>query len=223
MKTKHNPRSNRAIQLSMFWIASLILLAAAPSAAAGSDDAGAARPGWYLGLGVSGSHLGLDDAVEARFSALDVDLSSTGQGGSLFVGYSFGNRFLLELNLRGANMSTGTTDIDAGVGSIEVVAIAPLMPESRVSPYLLGSLGGGALVFSGDGIDDQSLVAAQTGVGAGVSIPLSRHFGVDFEYKIAVQHYQQEVLTLSSGADRTIDFEGSGVSQSWGMRVVFSF
>jgi hypothetical protein len=184
---------------------------------------GAARPGWYLGLGSGGARLDLDDSVEARFAALDMDLSRTGQGGSLFVGYCFDNRFNLELNLDGQSPSTGRSDIDATYFSFEIVGMAPLMPEARVSPYLLGSLGGGGLAFTGDGIDDKVLLAAQTGVGAGAEVALSRRFSLDFDYRIALQHYQQEVLDLRTGGEQTVDFEGSGVLQRWGLRVVFSF
>jgi Outer membrane protein beta-barrel domain len=219
---RHTNHLFTALMVTLLLPASLIQTSWAQSTSAG-DAPGAARPGWYLGLGAGGAALSLDDAVEQRFSSLNVDLSETGQGGSLFVGYSFSNRLNLELNLSGRELTTGRNDIEATLVGFDIVAIAPLMPQARVSPYLLGSVGGGGLVFMGDGIDDKSLVAGQVGIGGGVELHVSRRFSLDFDYRVAVQHYQEEVLDLRVGGDQRVDFEGSGVAQRWGMRVVFSF
>lgn len=188
-----------------------------------STRPGAARPGWYLGLATGGAALSLDDAVEERFADLDLDLSRTGTGGGIFVGYSFSNRLNLELRVSGREFSTGRDDIDAHYGELVLEVVAPLLPEARVSPYLAGSMGGAGLGFEGRGIEDRTLVAVQAGFGGGVEVHLSRRFALDFQYRVAVQRYEDEVLELEDGSEETLDFDGSGVSQLWGMRVVFSF
>ncbi len=218
--------AKHAVLSTVLLAAATLLCFSVAKAGPRTDDAsrpGAARPGWYLGVGVGAANLSLDDAVESRFSSLNLELSDTGQGGSIFVGYSFHNRLNVELTLLAREFSTGRNDIDASLGALDLQVIAPLLPEARVSPYLAGSAGAGALAFSGAGIDDKGLVAGQVGIGAGLEVQVSRRFAVDFHYRVMVQHYQQEVLTLRDGGDSTIDFDGSGLLQLWGMRLVFSF
>lgn len=194
-----------------------VSLAMAPSALA--QDA---RPGFYTALEFGSVAYSLDDKVEDRLGELGLNLSDEGNGGGLAVGYLFDRDFALELGFTGRDLSTGDPAIDAALVQLNVEVIAPLKPGMRVSPYVAGQLGATVIGFQGDRVQDRAFVGASMGLGGGVGVQLSDHFGLDFSYRASVVDFKEESLEVDGGTE-TIDLEGSGRIHSWGMRVVYSF
>jgi opacity protein-like surface antigen len=184
---------------------------------------GAKRPGFYLGLDVGGIAFDLDDVVSDRFTSRGVVFSDNANGGGLAAGYSWRNEFALELQFFGADVSTGRTDLDAGLTQAAIAFRVPLLPSHRLAPYLGGHLGGVALRFSGSTIGDQAVLGGSTGLAAGMEVHLGRRWAVDFGYQFSLVDFQREAIDVSGDGTEEFDIEGTGRLHRWAIRTTFSF
>jgi opacity protein-like surface antigen len=191
-----------------------------------TDDAnrpGAKRPGFYLAADIGGAAYSLDDAIGDRLDEDVIDLSDSGNGFGLALGYSWRNEFALELQAFGAALSTGNTDIDAGLGQFDLAFRAPLLPRSRLAPYLEAHLGGTVLGLEGDGINDRAVFGGTTGVGGGLEVHLGRRWALDFGYRFSLVSFQEETIERADGGDEDFEIDGTGHVHRLVLRTVFSF
>lgn len=209
-----------------FALAALLVLLASPAfGQADADDTnrpGSCRPGFYLGLDVGGAAYRLDDSVEDRFTAQGIELSNNANGIGIAVGYSWRNELALELQLFVAPVSSEGKDVEAGLAQFDLAVRAPLLPRRNVSPYLEGHVGGVALGFSGDAIEDQGVYGGSTGLGTGVEVHFARHWAVDLGYQFTLVDYRRASIDVA-GSTSEIDIEGGGQIHRLVLRTVFSF
>ena len=211
-------------------LALLVALALVPGSALAQDEVvddenrpGAKRPGFYLAADIGAAAWSLDDAVSDRFEESGIELADHGNGFGMALGYSWRNEFAMELQFFGTAASTGSTDVEAGLGQFDLAFRAPLLTRSRVAPYLEAHLGGTVLGFSGDAVEDRAVFGGHTGVGAGLEVHLGRRWALDFGYRFSLVSFQEETIELATGGYDDVDIDGSGQVHRLILRTVFSF
>jgi hypothetical protein len=172
--------------------------------------------GFYLGMRFATSGLGVDDDAESGFF-----VKEDGGGVQLYTGYSFNPVFSLQLELGGARHETSVQAIDAGFGSVALLAHYRFAPGKDFRPFIKGGLAGYGLVLT----DNQSEVRIEGGgapIGGGFDFFFSRHFslGVDFTYNIIA--YNKVTVDLGE-ATAGFDIDEDGAQASLGLALAYYF
>ncbi|MFQ5601170.1 MAG: outer membrane beta-barrel protein [Candidatus Krumholzibacteriia bacterium] len=217
-----------ALAAMILWIEATSSSAAAPAPEKPAEPGTkapafvSARPGWYVSLGLIGAHLDLDMQDPEPFGTIGIDVDETGSGVHLQLGYAFTPSFALEVSLKSTEHDTRATDVGARFHQVQIDAVAPLRLRGRVRPYLAGGVGGAGLELFGSGIDDTTISGAQIDMGAGVEVHASRHLAFSLNYRYAIQDFKEKTIRGGEGAG-DFDFEGTGASHDWGLRLTWSF
>lgn len=154
----HRPSSPR-------WLAGLLLAAAAlaPAGAFAEDSGGIAR-----GFSIGGN--------ATYFRAKDADHGNVSPG--LQVRAHLGDMLALEGAIDYRKEQFGATVVD--VYPVQASLLVYLMPESRVTPYVLG---GGGWYFTHVRSPDHTQYRFGPHVGAGLKVSLDRTWSVDGSYR----------------------------------------
>lgn len=182
----------------------------------GSNDTPETGTGFYLGILFMGSSLHVDESDEDVFFVKDDG------GGVLFkAGYGFNPVFSLELALGGTRHDTSESDIDAGLGFVQLFALYRFAPNHPFRPYIKGGLGGYGLTLDAGDIDVRTN-GGGLAFGGGFDYFFSPHFalGVDFTHNII--HYDKIELQFGGTTlGEEIDEEGS--MSSLGLALTYFF
>ena len=180
-----------------------------------------ARPGFYLALGMGSASLDVS-SDDNPADGLIIDEESGG-GGYFLLGYAFQEGFALELRMAGYGYDTNRPDIYAGFGQVQIDAVTHFNRRGRVQPYVAGGIGFAAFGVGGDLVDDSVIFGGQVDFGGGVEWMFARHWGLALDYRFAIQRYQEKAIELEDGEGRSFEIDGSGYSNTWALRVAFSF
>jgi hypothetical protein len=180
------------------------------------------RPGFYLSLGGVGTDLRLDLEDPAFFTSLGLEVNRIGDGGFIQAGYGFGRGFALELAVVNTVHTTGRTDVDAHFTRLRLDAVAPLIRNGRLQPFLVGGIGAAGLSFTGTGVNDTIVSGALADMGVGLDLHFWRHFAIAATYRYGLVNFREKTVSSSNGT-QTLDFNGTGETNSWELRFTLSF
>lgn len=185
-----------------------------------------ARPGFYLalGMGSAGIDVSSDDSP-AEGLILDEE---TGGGGMFILGYAFHEGFALELRMAGYGYETNRTDVYAAFAQMQLDAVTQFNRKGRIQPYVAGGIGFAVFAVGGERADDSAIWGGQVDFGGGVEWMFARHWGLALDYRFAIQRYQEKSIHIedidgTNDTHTSLSIDGSGYSNTWSLRLAFSF
>lgn len=175
----------------------IVLLAVLACAIAGMDVACADQPDevklrrWYVGLQLTGGERDTWDVFGVPGQPPG-DVSDSGGGGTFQIGYRFGGRFLLGLQVTGLSFDIPGYPPKMRDISALITGTVLFREQQTLQPFLRGGFGGGGVVQDAPGGYTVALGTAVLAAG-GIQVRLSSRFsleaelGADFKNILEVQ------------------------------------
>jgi len=194
----------------LIWAAILILGLAAPARAADDADGSALRR-WHFGLqGVSTwrdrydvfDHVGLPPG----------EVEEPGRGAGVVLGFRFGSRFLLGLQLVAATHTI--IDKPDKISDVEALIIGTVLfrQTATLQPFLRGGFGGGGELLDLEPDVDKVFAYGTSAIaGGGMQVRLSSRFSLDLEAVATFTNF----LEVTSESSDTWQVRKS----NWGWRI----
>ncbi|MBK8164499.1 MAG: hypothetical protein IPK64_00895 [bacterium] len=178
----------------------LASIVAPPVRAVADADPAPARPlRWQVGVQSSGSW-------RSRFDVFDRDgvppgaVAKWANGGGVFVGRRFGDRFVGQLLVSFARHDI--EGVASRIGDVELLLTGTVLlgPERTVQPFLRGGIGGGGQAFETEDGDGNLIAFGPAAIaGGGAQLRLGRRVSLELEAVGTFTNFLQ-VDDLTNGA-----------------------
>lgn len=170
--------------------------------------------GFYLGVALAGSFVGVDNEPGSL-----VSVDKDGNALDFKAGYSFNPVFSLELALTGARHNTSDPAIDVTFAALKLFGVYHFRPNQAMRPYLKGGLGGYSLRME-DATSSAEATGGGLAFGGGLDYFFSRHFSMGLDYTLNLIEYDDAKVNFQNLSVST-EIDEDGAQSALGL--VFSF
>lgn len=176
---------------------------------------------WFLGVQVAS---GDRDNWEV-FGSPDIppgEVSSSGGGGGIHLGYRFGGRFLLGLQV--TNLEFDITDSSDKIRDITGLFTGTVLFRERdtLQPFLRGGLGGGGVVLVEPG-GYTVVLGTAVAAGGGLQVRVSSRFSFEIELAADFRNFQEVQDRPDGGLDADWSVRTSQMGGRFGLGVMVWF
>lgn len=176
---------------------------------------------WFFGAQVASGDRDKWDV----FGSPDIppgEVSSSGGGGGIQLGYRFGGRFLLGLQL--TTLEFEFTDSTDKMRDITALFTGTVLFRERdtMQPFLRGGLGGGGVVLTEPGGYTVALGTAVS-AGGGLQVRLSSRFSIEIELAADFRNFQEVQDRPDGGPDTDWSVRTSHMGERLGLGVMVWF